>query len=660
MSPEEKAEKIPVRTSGLAKLLLIVMGIVLSFLLLGAVELVLGVIHYGPPRALFLKEKPFDEEYYYINRDISELFFPKWAVKPGFYERFPVVKKPNTIRILATGASTTLGDPFGTQSAFPNLLGQILRDIAPNRTYEIANCGVIAISSLDVLQIHKDALKYDPDAILIYCGHNEAYGADGIDSPVQRSFSSRNMAKAWLKFRNLRLSMLVRDILYKISGGGKPDDPTQEGFGMWTMRDRFVQAGTTKHDRMMRFYRENILEMLESARGKGVDVILCTLISNVRGQSPMGSKHPDDLAAEKLETFEDIYPRGLREMEAGNWSEAVCLLEACSDIDPEYAEVQFRLGRCYEAAGDSLAAFQAYVHARDLDVVHFRACSEQNEILRDIASHWDTKGKHRLVFLDIERQLYKDYPGGPGREFFTEHVHPYPIGHAWMAQEMARMLSTSEIAPTFGAWDMSRLRPPREYLGRVGMSNLDVAAGLDLTEKYKLAKWPFTECYDNAETREFIQKRIEMLVSYMNPTEQEVFKSIPLEPEGRLYDFGTRHFVLADQYRGQRLGQEALRELSIARDYWWPMVFVESDLALLSLALGRPDDAERFLDRARRLDPKFPAIHFVAGTLYHSRGQLQAAAQEFETYLNADPKGRFSKPAGNALNMIYEKMRGGR
>jgi tetratricopeptide (TPR) repeat protein len=191
------------------------------------------------------------------------------------------------------------------------------------------------------------------------------------------------------------------------------------------------------------------------------------------------------------------------------------------------------------------------------------------------------------------------------------------------------------------------------------MSNLDVAAGLDLTDKYKLAKWPFTECYDNAQARAFIQRRIETLVSYMNETERTVFNSIGDDTSGQLYDFGTRHFVMADQYRRQQKGAEALRELSIARAYWWPMASVENDMALLNLAMGNPGEAERYLNRARRLDPDFPGIHYVAGTLHHARGRLEAALREFEAYLNADPGGRYAESAGRALNLVIEQMRGG-
>ncbi|MBD3335468.1 MAG: tetratricopeptide repeat protein, partial [Candidatus Eisenbacteria bacterium] len=630
------------RTSLGAKLALILMGIALSLLLLGGAELVLTVIDYGPPRDLFLTARPYDTDQYRINRRLSEMFFPPWASKPGFYEHFPAEKPPGTLRIFATGASSTLGDPFGPQAAFPALLEGILADVAPEREYQMANCGVIAISSLDVLKIHKQALEYDPDFVLIYCGHNEAYGADGVDSPVQRSFSSRWLAKAWLEFRNLRLMHLGRDLMARFAPERGPDDPSAEGFGMWLMRDHLVPACSEKHERLLDLFRGNILEMLTTARDAGVDVVLCTLISNLRGQSPMGSVPGCDATEEDRQRLETILERARGAMARGEDDAGLAILREARAVDDGYAEVHFRIGRCLEALGDTTAALEAYTAARDYDAVHFRACSDENRVLREIAAAYDPQGKHRFLFVDLERRLYEDFPHGPGLEFFTEHVHPYPQGHFWIAQEIARALAASELAPQFGAWHLDRMRTGGQYLVRIGMSNVDIAAGLYLTDRFKLAKWPFTQCYDNAEMRGFLQGRLDQLVAGFNPVEQQLYASIPSDTTGRLYDFGARHYVMADTYRGRRQGREALREILIARRYWWPMVFVETDLALILAAMGRPQDAEAALHRARRLDPDYPAISFVAGTLHHARGRLPQAAQAFQTYLQQEPRGRYS------------------
>ncbi len=641
------------RTAPLAQVALVLGSVVFLGAVLAAAEFILGLAGYGPPHHLFLKQKELGTQVYHLNREISELFFPAWATKPPAYQHFPAHKGATTYRVMATGASSTLGDPFGPQTAFPALLGEMLADAAPDRQYEMINCAVIAISSLDVLRIHKEALHYDPDAILIYCGHNEAYGADGVDTPVQRSFGSRSAAKSWLWFRNLRLVRLARGALGRTH-------PPQEGFGMWTMRNRLVPAGSPKHERLLRFYRANILEMLGSARAKGVDVILCTLISNIRDQSPLGSAHGAALTEDGRARWETAFARGVSAMGSGRWAEAQQAFTACNTLDPDYAESHFRLGRCLDALGDSAAAGVQYVAARDLDAVHFRACSAQNEVLREIARTWDPQGRHRLIFVDLERELSKDYPRGPARTFFTEHVHPYPVGHAWIARAIAHAVAASPLATRLGACDITRLRTDDEYLRVVGQSDLDTVVGLILTDQYKLAKWPFTNCYDNAQQRAFVQEDIRTRSARLNPVELGLLRAIPTDKTGELFDFGKRRYYLFLEYLGQRRGPEALREIELAQRYWWPAAFLETDYAQLLVGLGRIDEAEVHLDRARQLDASYAPIHFVAGAILHSRGRLPEAAAEFEAYLQAEPTGRHAVAANRGLQAVRAALRGGR
>jgi len=649
-----RAERGPgragVRTSAGLRLALIGFGVLLFVLLVLAAEGILTLAGYGPSHALFVKKKVLGAEVYQTNRDISELFFPPWAAKEPDFGQFPARPSPGRMLIMATGESSTLGDPFGPRCAFPALLGRMLADAAPERQYEVVNCGVVAISSLDVLLLHRQIVKHHPDLIVIYTGHNEAYGADGVDTPVQRTFATRRAAQTWLWFRNLRLVRLARTLLGQMKKTVPATAP--EGFGMWLMRDRTVAERTPEHDRLLQFYRENIREMLALARDRGVDVALCTQLSNERDQSPLGSVHGPAFDAAREGEWQASWAHGVAAMNAQRWPEALAALDACRALDPDHAETRFRRGRCLDAQGDSAAALAEYIAARDRDAVHFRACSAQNDVLREIARTWDSQGKHHLVFIDLDRRIHEQHPYGADRRFFTEHVHPYPVGHAWMGREIARALAESEIAPRFGAWDLGRIRSAEAYLEQVGMTDLDELFGVHLTDVYKLAKWPFTQCYENDTMRAYLQARMRDLAARLDPNERQVFSELPRDKTGMLYDFGKRHYGLFALYRSQRRGEEALRELQLVSDYWWPAAFVETDMAQILVGMHRLDEAEMHLRRARELDAKYPPIHFVAGALYHARGSLIRARAEFEAYLKAAPDGPFAAAARAGLQAV--------
>ncbi len=662
---DSSATKPAVQTSLGAKFLLIGLGIVVLVLLLAATEGILGLVGYGPPKDLFLEQDLAGEPTYFFNRRISELFFPSWATKPPGYELLPAEATPDQFRLIALGASTTVGDPFGAQVAYPRLVEEMLEDVAPGPRYEVANCGVVAISSLDVLLLAKKALDYEPDALLIYTGHNEAYGADGVDTPVQTAFTSRSAAKFWLWLRNLRFVRAVRDAVASVrtSGGdaGVEDEAgagDEKTFGMWLMKDRYVPACSEKHDRLLRFYRENLIEMLEAARAKGVDVILCTLLSNRRDQSPMGSVHGCDFDAAQEPAWRAAFDEGQRHMRGRAWDAAIEAFERCRELDPEYAEVRFRLGRCLDAVGDSSAAVAEYRAARDTDAVRFRAGSQQNQVVREIARQWDPRGRHELIFVDLAERLDEEYPLGPGREFFTEHVHPHAWGHAWIAAQIVEALSESQAGQRLGPWNLSARRPLGTYTTGVGMLPMDFAAGLHLTDRYKLAKWPFPNCYDNEQARAYLCEEISRFESVMGPLEKPIFDSLVRGGSADLYDFGHRHYRLFQAYRQARRGAEALRELDVLQAYFWPSAGLATDRAQILLGTGQPQKAAEWVERARRLDPDYAPVHFVAGALYHAQGRLPEAAAEFEAYLEAEPRGDYAAASARALQTIRTQQRG--
>lgn len=87
-------------------------------------------------------------------------------------------------------------------------------------------------------------------------------------------------------------------------------------------------------------------------------------------------------------------------------------------------------------------------------------------------------------------------------------------------------------------------------------------------------------------------------------------------------------------------------------EYWWPAAFLETDQAQILVGMHRLDEAEMHLRRARELDPNYPPIHFVAGALYHGRGSLIKAREEFEAYLKAAPNGPFAPAARVGLQAV--------
>ena len=87
--------------------------------------------------------------------------------------RFSDPKPPSTFRIFCFGESTVEGSIYNPRSSFPKLLREMLKDLAGNEQVEVINCGIPGQMSDRVLESFQEALQYQPDLMIVYCGNNE-------------------------------------------------------------------------------------------------------------------------------------------------------------------------------------------------------------------------------------------------------------------------------------------------------------------------------------------------------------------------------------------------------------------------------------------------------------------------------------------------------
>src|SRR5205085_2929563 len=90
--------------------------------------------------------------------------------------------------------------------------------------------------------------------------------------------------------------------------------------------------------------------------------------------------------------------------------------------DDHFAELHFRIARCYFAGGQMKEAKEQYILSRDWDALQFRADSRRNRIIREVASK-----KRPGVSLIEGEQAFAESPLSeheiPGSQLFNDHVH---------------------------------------------------------------------------------------------------------------------------------------------------------------------------------------------------------------------------------------------
>ena len=650
----------PLVLSVRARLLLALVGVILGVLVATVAELGLRAASYGPDLRVFERSESLGREYWVLNRDVSLRYFPPEMARPPGFERFPVVKDPNTYRIFSLGASSTLADPFGPQASFTAFLGEMLTDLHPGKTFELVNCGIIAISSADVLDLVPEVLKKEPDALLIYVGHNEAYGADAVLSGLRGSVTNRSWMKLRIRARRLRLGFLAQDVMRKIRGSG---DPAAKQFGMDLMEGKVLPRDGGLHERMLDIYRGNIEEMLDLARQRGVAVILCTPVANLRDQSPFGSAH--GAGAVVGDGWEASFEAGRRAMGTAQWETALQALGSATALDSSYAELRFRQGRCLDAlargSGGNPGALGAdpsgpewpedarveYQAALDLDTVHFRACSDEVRVLRELVA---SRNDPNCVLVDLVEDLREASPDGiPGREFMTEHVHPTTRGHAFLAERICRTLAGSAPGAGMGSWDFSRLGSAEEYMRRMGLDATDEVAGLLLTVEHKTNKWPFTQAYENRLAVTELERKVRGLTSQLDPFSLQVISEIRAGRFVDGFDYGLRHQEIARRALQANQTDLALRELRKCESYWGPLAETTTTMAQARLMKNEFAPTDSLLDLAAQLNPDFPRVRFVRGMLRRMQGRPAEARAEFEAYLQLEATGIFADAARQLL-----------
>lgn len=447
-------------------------------------ELILRAGNYGGNLALFTPAE-LVPGYLQINDNVGRRYFSSIGVTPeASKDLMRAVKAPNSYRIFVLGESTTAGYPYMYNGSMSKMLYQRLRDYFPEREIEVVNLAMPAINSFALLDLTEEALAQQPDALIIYCGHNEFYGALGVAS-TESLGRWRGMINLYLDLQQLKIMLFLRDQLAALKKMLSPASPGQGKTHTTLMEqmvgDEQIEYGGEKYNRARDFFKANLTEIINAGKEKGVDVLLANLVSNERDLAPFETMY--DPATDRP-AFERELQRGQKLAAAGNTREALALYDSLEQIDATPAVLHFLKGRGLEASGRFEEARSAYVKARDLDGLRFRASADFNAAIQEVAQATGA------VLVDMHAAFTQASPKGLiGKNLMLEHVHPNLEGYFIMGRELCEAMHAHGMIETI--WDARRSRPDSVYWQERGVTALDeevAAIRLDVL----MNNWPFT------------------------------------------------------------------------------------------------------------------------------------------------------------------------
>jgi tetratricopeptide (TPR) repeat protein len=423
-------------------------SILLPFLMLFVLEMSLRLFHYGYNFNLFIAY-PGDQNYLVLNPDASKLYFTDPAMAPtGNSEPFKKIKDENTCRIFVLGESTTIGYPYFHNGSFHRWLQYRLTRTFPGRSFEIINLSVTAVNSYTVLGFAKELADYQPDAVLIYSGHNEYYGTLGVAS-TSRLSGNRTLIRLMLALRRLRLVQWLTNAYRKGAGLFRTGrNYSGETLMQLMVADSHIPYGSVIYQRGLDQFEANMDETLKLFSDRHIPVYISNLVSNEKDMRPFVSLAPEH------------------------------------HVEPvNNAASQYALGRLAYERGDTAQARAYFTKAIDLDGLRFRAPAAMNDIIARLCH------KYSQAHLVDTHAEFGDWSAGHliGNELLLEHVHPNLTGYALLSDAFYR-----ELKKTHFFLDTTAEITLRQLMKEMPLTALDSLSGAFKIERLK-RNWPFNE-----------------------------------------------------------------------------------------------------------------------------------------------------------------------
>ena len=416
----------------------------LALLALLEAALRLGCRECGLP--VFVRAPFGDGAYEIANPRVGQRWFPGLEAPPGPQPEPLALRKPErSFRVFVLGESSAAGFPYPRNATFSRMLRDMLADVLPDDSVEVVNLGIAATNSFTMLDVSAAVVERGPDAVLIYAGHNEYYGALGVAARDRALDVSVGAARAYLAMLRLRVVLAIRDGVSSLAGsGGGGGDARVASLMELLGREQEYPLGGEGYEEGIRQFERNLGDLVGGLRARGIEVLIGSVESNLRDHPPFAVPANDA---------------------------------------PGGAAETYRAARTALAAGDTTEARARFERARELDVVRFRAPAAFNDVIARVAR------REGAVYVPVAESFRREAPGGiPGSELFLEHVHPTRDGYALIARTFfSSMLAHGALG--------DRARPdqvasPATYLERQALTELDERVAMH-TVRTLASRWPF-------------------------------------------------------------------------------------------------------------------------------------------------------------------------
>lgn len=530
--------------------LLSVFAIPLALLIL--VEIVLRISGYGKVPEVFTVLSEKYPTTLYFNPERIGIYFPEITAPPTpIPDGFESEKDSNTFRIFVLGESSAAGWPYIPNASFSRHLQRRLKLDYPEKNIEVVNLGVSAISTYMIRDILPSVLDHNPDAILIYTGHNEYYGTLGAASSQSMGGSSF-FTKLNLSMKEIRIYQLVKNTLSWIAGlissdEGKSADGQNETLMTRMAGDNLIPLDSDLYHEGIEQFRSNLNDIFQECSDAGVPVLIGTLTSNIRDLSPFDRIVKS--SSEAVKTFQAAMAQG--------------------------TEGKRKL----------------FLKARDLDEIRFRAPSAFNDIIRELATQYKT------VVVDIEALFVQQSPDGlEGDNLFVDHLHPNIEGYRLIGDAFYSKLKSDRLLPA----NTSGI--PEKIADSILATSLPMTSLDSALARLKIlilkSGFPFT-----------VKGAQHTALQSFRPV--SLADTLAMKVIDRLILWEEAHYEMASYYFNTGNIEAGKREFDAIIEEKPKNAAAYNQLIMALITLGRYEEALPYLKRVHRFSPSFDTYKWI-------------------------------------------------
>lgn len=379
-----------------------------------------------------------------------------WEISPRHsnffcHASFVVPKPSGTRRVFVLGGSTVQGRPYATETAFAKFLELRLNVADTDWRHEVINCGGVSYASDRVEQILHEVLGYQPDAILLYVGHNEFLE----DRQEARRSSSTQRWIDWVADRSFTVKTLQKT-WWADDKTERKNDPNQTFADLRTRLDGESGMDTYHRDpkwrtRIVENFQTTLGRMVKICRVQRIPLIVCVPASDVVRTPPFKVLPDPNASPTRAAGVNEIW-QAIIEMNVDP-AQRIRLAQKILRMDSEHAGAHYVLGRSAhdrDSTPETIAKSTRthLIAARDLDVCPLRATTNIEDSIRRIGMETAMNSPVQVVDIPrlfdrppLMRSASEDGVADPG--WFADHVHPTIGGHRRIATKLSR---------TFESW----------------------------------------------------------------------------------------------------------------------------------------------------------------------------------------------------------------